>query len=143
VPVRFLVADPTISDIDGERGASPSFYAPFLLLPIFFVFFFAPFLLPQLRRLVRDRRLFRHGRVVPAVVVFVQQRATASWPGWPGLGVREMFVSFQLPNGPEAEARVACHNEWLLNHLPPGAVVHIAYLPDNPRRGALLEAYLR
>jgi hypothetical protein len=144
VPVRFLVADPAVSGIDGERGSSLSFYVPFLLLPIFFaLFFFAPFLLPQLWRLVRDRKLFRDGRVVPAVVVFVKQRATASWPGWPSFAAREMFVSFKLPSGVEAEARVACYNEWLLSHLPPGAVVHIAYLPDDPARGALLEAYLR
>lgn len=143
IPVRFLVSDPSVSAIAGERGGNPTPYLMFLLFPLFGLLFFAPFLLPQLRRVLRDQRLFRRGRVVRATVSFVKQNVTSSWPGWPGSAVSEVFVSFQSSSGVPLEARAACQDEWLLTHLSPGSAVHIAYLPSRPARAVLLEAYLR
>ncbi len=143
VPVKYLVSDPSFSAIAGETSTNPGFYAGFLMFPAFALVFFVPLLLPQFRRVVRDRSLFRNGRITRGTVVFVKPSAGWTWPGWPGSSASEVFIQYQLPSGATAEASAQCQSDWLLRHIAPGTTVHIAYLPSRPSRAILLDAYVR
>jgi len=143
IPVKYLVSDPSVNAVAGETGTNPGFYAGFLLFPVFAIVFFVPLFLPQLRRVLRDRSLFRKGRIARGTVLFVKQSAGWTWPGWPGSSASEVFIQYQLPSGAPAEAIASCQSDWLLRQLAPGISVHIAYLPSQPSRAVLLDAYIR
>jgi hypothetical protein len=143
VPVKFLVSDPSVSVIAGEEDPGPSVFFPFLMFPLFGLVFLGPFVAPRLRAIMRDRWLFRRGRITTATVIFVKQRTNSAWPGWPGWSAADVVVGFHLPSGESAEATLTCHNEWLLHHLAPRTSVRVAYSPDRPARAMLLDAYVR
>jgi hypothetical protein len=143
VPVTFLVSDPSVSRIAGQGDSAPELFILLLIFPIFGLLFLGPLFLPRIRIVLLDRKLFRTGRVTTGTVVFVKQSVGWTWPGWPGWYAAQVFVRFDLPTGAPAEATATCQNEWLLQHLPPGAPVRIAYSPDRPSRAVLLNAYVR
>lgn len=143
VPVKYLASDPSVNLIAGEGEADPPLYLAMFLFPLFGLLMFSPMFLPPILQLLRDRRIFRLGRIAQGKVVFVKQLTGASWPGFPFTSTSEIFVSFQLASGEGAEARALCRNEWLVHHLPAGASIHIAYLKNRPSRVVLLEAYVR
>jgi uncharacterized protein (DUF58 family) len=141
--VKYLVADAHVNEVAGMPDNRPPFFL-FLIFPFFFLFLFAPFYLPQLADFRRARLLVKTGTIARATVVFVRSRVPAvTWPGLQTANAFTVFVSFRTEDGRNVEAEARCGNAWLLQHLPPGAEVHIAYRPDRPRRAVLLEAYLR
>jgi Protein of unknown function (DUF3592) len=143
IPVRYLGSDPAVNAVRGASNNAAPPLIPFVLFPLFFLLILSPMYVPQFREVMRARRLFRNGLLATAQVVFVRKRNTMSWPGWPGSGTADVFLSFQLPSGQRREGIAWCANEWLLNQCARGAAVHIAFMPDRPERVALLEAFLR
>jgi len=143
VEVQFVPSDPAVNALQGgtANGAPP--VALFLLMPVFILAMFAPIFVPQLREVLRARRLFKKGRLALGTVIFVKKRITTSWPGWLGNSAAEVYVEFESPMSKKLEAIAWCQNDWLVTHLEPGAKVHIAYMGEKPDRVALLEAYLR
>ena len=144
VPIKFLVAEPSVNNIVDDRewardNLFPSFIIPFILM----LFLIGPTSIPRFAQLLKDRRIFRKGQLTNASVVFVQPRRVLFWIGWSGLYSAVVYVAYQLDSDDHAEAKVVCRNEWLLNQLEPGTSVHIAYLPNRPSRAVLLENYVR
>jgi len=141
--IRYLTRDPAINAIAGtESGNEPPIFV-FAIFPLFFLLVLSPMYLPQFREVVRARRLYKKGVLAQGKVVFVKQRTTGTWPGWPGSSSAEVYVAHQLPGGGQAETVVWCTNDWLLNRLLPGGTVHILLPPERSGRGVLLEAFIR
>lgn len=143
VEVQYLPNDPAVNALrDGTRNGNPP-VALFLLMPIFILAMFSPMFVPQIREVLRARRLFKKGKLALGTVVFIKRRVTALWPGWPGSNAAEVFLVFDSSANKRREAVALCQNDWLVNQLVPGTKVHIAYLEEKPDRVALLEAFLR
>ena len=143
VEVEFAASEPSISRLRGEgrKGDPPLFIFGFI--PIFMLAMFSPLFVPQVRELLRVRRLFRDGQLTTGTVIFVKKRVGTSWPGWPNNNANEVFVTFQSSSGELREATAWCPNEWLLQHIAPGTAVRIAYRDKGSSRIALLAAFLR
>lgn len=130
--------------IADDREGPGDTLLPLFIFPIFFiVFLIGPVSIPRFIQLLRDRRIFRKGKLTNAFVLFVRPRGVFSWFGWSGLYSANVYVRFQLGFGDYAEVKTVCKNDWLLNHLAPDALVHIVYLPNRPSRAVLLETYVR
>jgi hypothetical protein len=143
IEVQYVAGNPSINSMQGgTRNDSPP-VALFLLMPVFILAMFWPMFWPQVRELLRARRLYRKGQIALGTVIFVKKRVTASWPGWPGNSAAEIFIEFQPTGGVKREAVAWCPNDWIVYNLAPGAEVHLAYTDDKPNRVALLEAFLR
>jgi hypothetical protein len=143
LPVRYLVADPAVSElVDGQFDNPPplGFFLVFALFPMLFIL---PLTLPRLREAIKARRLVRSGDITAGSVVYAGSRPRVVWPGLPDSQFAQVFVSFRLPDATWAEAKVRCSNPWLLQQLSPGTEVHVAYKPDRPEPAVLLEDYLR
>ena len=143
IEVRYLVRDPSVNAVVGSNADNQPPLFPFLIFPLFFLLIFSPLYLPQLREVLRARRLYKTAALVQGQVVFVKRRNIGSWPGWPGTSSADVFVGYQLPGSGPAETLVSCSNEWLINKLSPGTPVHILLARDKAERGVLLEAYIR
>jgi hypothetical protein len=141
--VQYVAGNPSINAMrGGARNDAPP-VALFLLMPIFILAMFSPMFVPQVRELLRARRLYGTGQLAIGTVIFVKKRVTASWPGWPGNSAAEVFIEYQATGGQKREAVAWCPNDWVVYNLAPSAKVHVAYSDDKPSRVALLEAYLR
>lgn len=143
IPVKYLVSDPSINAIAGQREANTPPIALFAIFPLFALLIFTPMFVPQLREVLRARRFVRRGRVARGSVLFVRSKINSPWPGWSGSSISDVFVTHQLSSGVSVEAIVKCSNNWLLYHLSPGTSVYIAYLPGAPSKAVLLDAYVR
>jgi hypothetical protein len=144
VEVQFVPSDPSVNSIRGGNSNAAPPIAVFLLMPFFILVMFSPMILPQVREVLRARRLFKKGRLALGTVFFVKKRVTSFWPGWPGNSAAEVFIEYESSASKMLEGVAWCPNEWLLQQLPPGAKVHIAYSDESPGgRIALLEAFLR
>lgn len=141
VPIKYLISDPAISVIAGDRNSEPPYFL-FLFFPFFGLLIFAPVFAPVFRELLRARRIVKNGFITQGSIVFVRRRIRG-WPVWPDLAAFDVTVSYQTPSGVSAEAKAWCNNEWLVHNLPPDCTVHIAIIPSRPGRGALLEAFVR
>jgi hypothetical protein len=142
VEVQYLSSDPAVNVLRGNSNNAPP-VAIFFLMPLFVLALLSSMFVPQIRELLRARRLYKGGRLAEGTVVFVKTRVSSFRPGWPGSSASEVFVEFRSPTGDRREAVAWCANEWLVNQLAPGAIVHIAYSDDDPAKVALLEAFLR
>jgi hypothetical protein len=143
VEIRYLTRDPAVNAIAGiDSGNEPPIFF-FTIFPVFFLLLLSPLYLPQLREVVRARRLYKKGTLAEGKVVFVKKRGSGTWPGWAGSSSGDVYVAHQLPSGGRAETVVWCMNDWLVNQLSPGATVRILLPPNKSARGALLEAFLR
>ena len=142
IAIRYLSRDPAVNAVAGMDDNEPPVFF-FLIFPFFFLAVFAPLYLPQLREVMRARRLYKKGTLVQGKVVFVRRRSSGTWPGWPGSSTSDVYVSYQSPSGAAAETVAWCANDWLINQLSPGSTVHVLLPPDKSSRGALLEAYIR
>lgn len=142
IPIRYLNRDPAINTIAGTDDNEPPVFL-FMIFPLFFLLVFSPLYFPQLREVLRARKLYKRGNVVQGKVIFVKRRNAATWPGFPGSSVADVYVAYQLPSGGRAETVVWCANEWLWNQLSPGATVHLLVGQNQTARGALLEAFIR
>jgi hypothetical protein len=143
IEIRYLTRDPTLNAIAGTDSGNEPPLALFAIFPLFFVLALSPLYLPQLREVLRARRLYRSGVLASGKVVFVKRRNFGTWPGWPGTTSADVYVAYQRSSGGRAEAIVSCANDWLLNQLSPGAAVHILVPADRSGRGVLLEAFIR
>jgi hypothetical protein len=141
VQVQYLTSDPTVNVLRGTPNNSPPL-AIFMLMPLFLLAIILSMFLPQVRELLKARALFKRGRLASGEVLFVKKRASSYRTYWPGAASYEVFIEYQSGNGCR-EAVAWCANDWLVNQLPPGAKVHIAYSEDEPGKAALLEAFLR
>ena len=142
IPIRYLTRDPVINTIAGTDANEPPVFL-FMIFPLFFLLVFSPMYFPQLREVMRARKLYKNGIVAQGKVIFVKRRNAATWPGFPGSSTADVYVSYLLPSGGRAETVVWCANEWLLNQLSPGATVHLLVGRGQTARGALLEAFIR
>lgn len=142
IAVRYLTRDPADNAVAGIDNNEPPVFL-FMIFPFFFLVMFSPLYFPQLREVMRARRLYKKGVLAQGNVVFVKRRSAATWPGFPGSSNADVYVSYQLPSGGDAETVAWCANDWLINQLSPGSTVHILLPPDKSSRGALLEAYIR
>ena len=143
IGIRYLARDPAVNAIP---GAGPDDQPPlvlFAIFPLFFLLIFSPLYFPQLREVMRARRLYKNGVLAKGRVVFVKSRNSGRWPGLPGSRTADVYVGYDLPNGEHAETTVWCSNEWLLNQLSPGTTVHVLLPQDGSARGALLETFIR
>ena len=102
--------------------------------------FIIPILAPRIRQVLRDRRLFRTGRLFAGRVLYVAQRADGGWPGLPTPTRAEVFVRLGEDAAPTREVKAVCTNDWLLLHLAPGTEVTVCVVGGN---GVLLENYYR
>lgn len=143
VAIRYLARDPTINEIAGANPDTDPPLAFFAIFPLFFVLVFSPLYFPQIREVVRARRLYKTGLLAQGRVVFVKKQNARSWPGFPGSTAGEVYVVHDLPGGGRGETVAWCSNDWLLHQLSPGATVHILLPRDSSTRGVLLEAFIR
>jgi hypothetical protein len=143
IEIRFLKRDPAVNAIAGTEAVNEPPLFLFMIFPLFFLLILSPLYLPQLREVVRARRLYKKGALVEGKVVFVKRRSAITWPGWPGSTTADVYVAHQTPSGGRVETVVGCSNDWLLNQLSPGATVHILLAQDKSARGALVEAFIR
>jgi hypothetical protein len=143
IEIRFLKRDPAVNAIAGTEAVNEPPLFLFMIFPLFFLVILSPLYLPQLREVVRARRLYKKGALVEGKVVFVKRRSATTWPGWPGSTTADVYVAHQTPSGGRVETVVGCSNDWLLNQLSPGATVHILLAPDKSARGVLVEAFIR
>lgn len=142
IPIRYLARDPAINTIAGTDENQPPLFL-FMIFPLFFLLVFSPMYFPQLREVMRARRLYKNGTMVQGKVIFVKKRNAATWPGFPGSSIADVYVAYQHPSGGRTETVVWCANEWLLNQLVAGATVHLLVGQNRTARGALLEAFIR
>ena len=143
VEIRYLSRDPTVNAIAGAIPENQPPVAFFAIFPLFFLVILSPLYFPQIREVVRARRLYKTSRLVEGKVVFVKKRDSARWPGFPGSSTADVYVAHDLPHGGRGETVVWCSNDWLLHQLSPGTAVHILLPPDGSARGVLLEAFIR
>lgn len=143
VQIRYLARDPSANAIVGTNSDNPPPIFLFVIVPLFFLLVFSPLYFPQLREVIRVRRLYKTGVVVQGQVVFVKKRSAGAASGWPGSSTAEVYVTHQLPGGGRAETIVWCGNDWLTNQLSAGTTVHILLPPGKSAGGALLEAFIR
>ena len=143
IQIRYLARDPALNAIAGADSGNEPPFAVFVFFPLFFLLVLSPLYLPQLREVLRARRLYKSGVMTSGRVVFVKRRNTTTWPGWPGVTSADVYVAYQPSTGGRAETIVSCANDWLLTQLSPGATVHILLPADRSGRGALLEAFIR
>jgi hypothetical protein len=142
IEVRYLRRDPAVNAIAGDSANEPPVFI-FMLFPLLFLLLLSPLFLPQLREVMRARRLYHKGLLTQGKVVFVKMRSAGTWPGWPGSSSADVYVAYQSPSGGRVETVAWCTNDWLLNQLSPGATVHILLPAEKAARGALLEAFIR
>jgi hypothetical protein len=143
IAVRYLKGDPAVNAPQSQRQQEPPPRIFFLFMPFFFLAIFAGLYWPSIREILKARRLFKNGKLTVAKVVFVKKRGLGFWPGLPLSSSSEVYVKFATPLGATREGIATCQNDWLLNQLPPGAGVHIAYSDDASTNVALLDAYVR
>ena len=142
ISIRYLASDPVVSAVAVSTNNEPPVFV-FLFFPLIALLIFMPMFWPQLKAVLRARRLFKRGQIAAGKVVFVKRSAMAGWPGWPGGMTADVYVQYQRRGGGRVERRAPVANDWLVNQLAPGSPVHIAYLDSEPERIALLEAYIR
>ncbi|MGO9330669.1 MAG: hypothetical protein ACLQJ0_21505 [Steroidobacteraceae bacterium] len=143
IAVEFLSSNPTVNSLPGNgRNQAPPL-AFFLIMPVFFLVIFGSLFWPQVGNVLRARRLFRNGRLATGQVIFVKKRLTSIWPGMPGSNASDVYIEFKSAGDGKREVVASCQNDWLINQLAPGALVHIAYSDDKTEKVALLDAYLR
>jgi len=143
IEIRYLSRDPSVNAVVGSAVDTEPPVFVFLFFPVFFVLILSPLYFPQVREVMRARRLYKRAILTTGQVVFVKRRSIVSWPGWPGSTISDVFVSYQQGDGRQAETVASCANDWLVNHLAPGAPVHVLLPMRTKERGVLLEAYLR
>jgi hypothetical protein len=145
IAIRYLTRDPAVNEVAGAHTDAPPLAFAFfpLFFPFFFLAIFAPLFLPRIREILRARRLYRTGVLAPGKVVFVKKRTLG--PQWHGMqgNLAEVYVAYTQPGGQRAELIAGCCNDWLLNHLEPGAAVHVLHAPGGSARGAILEEFIR
>jgi hypothetical protein len=142
IEIRYLVRDPAVNDVAGSESNQPPIFV-FAFFPMFFLLFLSPLYLPQIREVMRARRLYKKGTLADGRVIFVKKRGGATWPGWPGSGSADVYVAYQIPGGGRAESVAWCSNDWLVNQLSPGTPVRILLSGKKSQRGVLLEAFVR
>ncbi len=143
IDVRYLKSDPTVNVLPSEVRNEPPPFVFFLFMPVFFLGVFGALFWPPIGEVLKARRLFKSGRIATGTVIFVKKRANFLWPGMPGSTTSLVYVEMQSSGGVMSEVAAACHNEWLMNQLAPGATVHVAYSGDKTKDVALLDAYVR
>jgi len=144
VPVQYLASNPSVNRIAGasDPDAPPVFV--FLFFPVIAIVVLAASLGgPAMREVLRARALFRKGRLARGTIVFVRARAQRQGYTRTGWAAFEVVIRYNLASGAGQEAVAWCANPWLLQQLPAGASVHIAYSERQPDRAALLEAFVR
>jgi hypothetical protein len=142
IEILYLRDNPGLNSIASVDPSEPPLLL-FTVFPVFFLLLFSPLFLPQLREVLRARRLYKTGLLVRGQVVFVKKRSFGVWPGWPVSGSFDVYVSQESPGGGRVEIVAWCTNDWLVNRLAPGATVHVLCPPNPSARGALLEAFIR
>ena len=142
IEIRHLRDDPGRSAPASADPNEPPVFI-FMIFPVFFLLVLSPMFLPQLREVLRARRLYKTGTLTRGQVVFIKKRSFGVWPGWPGSSSFDVYVAQQLPSGERIETVVWCTNDWLVNQLVPGTTVHILCPSNRSQRGALLEAFVR
>jgi len=143
VDIRYLDRDPSVNTIAGANPDNAPPLAFFMIFPLFFLLVLSPLYFPQIREVIRARRLYKTGLLAQGKVVFVKKRNAGTWPGFPGNSMADVYVAHDLPQGGRRETIVWCSNDWLLHQLSPGTTVHILLPADSSARGALLEAFIR
>jgi hypothetical protein len=146
IAIRYLTRDPAVNEVAGAHTDAPPLAFAFfpLFFPLFFLAIFAPLFLPRVREILRARRLYRMGVLTQGKVVFVKKRTLGptQWHGMQG-NFAEVYVAYTQPGGQRAELIAGCSNDWLLNHLEPGAAVHVVHAPGGSPRGSILEEFIR
>ncbi len=142
IEVRFLTRDPAVNAVAGGDANEPPVFL-FMIFPVFFLLVLSPMYFPQLREVMRARRLYKRGFLVQGNIIFVKKRSAGTWPGWPGSSPADVYVAHQAPGSGRTETVACCMNDWLVNQLSPGTTVHVLLASNKSERGALLEAFIR
>jgi len=140
VPVVYVKANPGVNALAGASNTGGLFYLPFLLFPLFGLFFLVPLVSPRISQLRKERKLFRAGTLAKGRVVFVSLQRDSFWPGWPMPTRGEVFIAIRLRSGEEQEVKAVCTNDWLLGQLAHGSEVNVCVKGSN---AVLLENYFR
>jgi hypothetical protein len=143
IEVRYLKSDPVVNALPSEGANQGPPFVLFLFMPLFILVIFGSLFWPQIREVLRARRLFKKGQLATGKVIFVKRRSNSIWPGMPFNSGSEVYIEFQTSADAKREAVASCNNDWLITQLVPGARVHIAYSDDKSAKVALLEGFLR
>ncbi len=143
VPIRYLPSNPTVNQLQENSDANAPPFIFILFFPVLGLLIFAPMVVPQIKQLLQARRIFKNGRIAKGSVLFVKRRPAGPWMPQSGSTAAEVFISFSVAPGVEREGRAWCGNDWLLNQLPSGAIVRIAFVPERPDELMLVDAYIR
>lgn len=143
VAIRYLPSNPEVNELQGNSDTNAPPLLLFLIFPVFGLLIFAPMVVPQIKQLLQARRIFKNGRIAKGSVLFVKRKPTGLWMPQSGSTAAEVFISFSASAGTEIEGRAWCGNDWLLNQLPPGAIVTIASVPERPEELMLIDAHIR
>jgi hypothetical protein len=141
VEVQYLTGDPVVSRLRGNSPPNSSPLYVFLFTPLFVLAMFCSLLWPPLREYRRVRALYQLGRLTTGKVLFVKRRSNTASRGWSGNTSSDVYIQFDGVAG-KREGIAWCPNDWLIDQLVPGGIVHIAY-DDRSDKVALLEAFLR
>ncbi|MEM1112454.1 MAG: DUF3592 domain-containing protein [Pseudomonadota bacterium] len=145
VTVSYLAEDPTVSDIESRlAGVAPSlgFFLTLPLVFLVFLFMFAPTLVPDIKRALGHRKLYKNGRWAEGELIFVKEGKASFSPGVT-VPSSKLIFKFTSSNEQTIEAECEVRNRWLTNHLQPGQKVNVVYSNSKPNKAFIVEAYIR
>jgi hypothetical protein len=142
IEIHYLTREPAVNAIAGNEPDQPPLFF-FAFFPVLMLLVLSPMFVPQLRGVLRARRMYKNGSMAQGAVVFVKRRSASTWPGWPGSSAADVYVAHQSASGERMETVVWCPNDWLISQLAPGTSVHILLQPGKSSQGVLLEAFIR
>jgi hypothetical protein len=141
IQLRYLAEDPAVNALRGAPDNSPPMVF-FLTMPLLVLALLAGVYAPQVREILRARRLIAQGQLTDGSILFIKRRTNLSRPSWQSGGIYDVHLEYSA-GGTRRAALAWCGNEWLVNQWTVGSKVHIAYLEQTPGKVAVLEAFIQ
>ena len=141
VPVLYAPENPGLNGLAGEWGKNSFPIELFALLPLLFIFMFAPVMLWPLKHLFQARRVFKNGIMAVGHVTWIK-RQNQFFFATPIGSNYEVFFTFTTSDGQNVRTSQSVDNDWLVNQLKPDDELTVVYLPRKPQQAVFLEAFI-
>ncbi len=142
ITVVYLPDHPTINEVESKVSGFSGLGRMFFLFPLFFLIIFAPMLMPDLRKLLFHRRLYRTGIWSEGKIVYIKNGNQSFLDGYVNASAK-LYFEFNLPDGRLVESVTEVRNEWLVNNLEYDQKINIIYNASRPRKAMVIECYIR
>lgn len=143
IPIVYDPKDSSFNGIEGELGKNDPPFIIFLFFPLFFLFIFAPMLMPNLKQVRNARSIFKNGIIIKGEIIFIGRKKLMSPFNFKGLTSMEVFYRFNTLDGKIIEAKTPTNNEWLTNKFEIGSTITVSYIEKKPKKSIILEFYYR